>query len=120
MRCGQELFKLQGFTPAELLLGFQPRTGPAPLGVGDIIMGELMESLAGGDRGDEEILASVIYEDRLSRLDEVRQLAKSKRIQEQKKQMEKDVIKLEAFKPRVGDLVLLRRYAIDTQRGKKL
>jgi len=70
------------------------------------------------ETGEEAFLAYSMMENRLDLLEEMRNAAAEKAMATQAKDVENHQARWET--PQVGDLVLKRRYELDTQRSKKL
>ncbi|KAI9884385.1 MAG: Platinum sensitivity protein [Watsoniomyces obsoletus] len=108
--------RIHGFTPAQLLLGYDPNYLPT-VQSGDeqlrqVAVAAEVEKLAIGERNIEE----ENYWRRLAQLDERRNNAIDARITDAAKRRQEDSWKA----PKKGDLVLPRRLELDTQRGRKL
>ena len=103
-----------GYSPNELLLGYQPRRAEESPTVEEEIR-QIVLSAAMELGKYEEIQDMTGRDERLARLDEVRRHAQDKRLELAEKNAREPNNTLKK-----GDLVLLRRYALDRQRGKKL
>jgi len=115
------ILSVHNFSPAELLLGYNPNrigwdTSPGTERAVPILMSAVAENLAIWE-GDE-LLANQQLE-RLTRIDEKRAEAAEKIVQQADRKIE--IQKEPRFHaPKVGDLVLLRRFILDQRRGSKL
>ena len=98
--------KVHGYTPAELLLGYNPRAGP----LDDITAHIILDGLDGSAHGL-----------RLTNLDEKRELARKRTVamalEREEREQEKQMVGVEL---RQGDLVLLRRFQVAKHHGLKL
>ncbi|KAI5810160.1 hypothetical protein DFH27DRAFT_630018 [Peziza echinospora] len=117
------VLRVHGFTPSELFNGFNER-------LGDFDEGGIMEEVVKKALGyhvaaleDEDGLGELVegwqYETRLAKVDELREIALVRLLEEQDKRMIEQK-RCRFPKPGVGDLVLLRRFIIDKDRGRKL
>lgn len=105
------------YSPGELLLGYAPVYEPRTRTLEDAIRSTSQQQ-ALDKEGMGAFAIERQFEARLARLDEIRDLTIDARADEQ-------IGKLEGHRnpwipPKVGDLVLLRRYRLDTQKSKKL
>jgi hypothetical protein len=109
--------KIHGYTPCELLLGINARHYRLGGTFEGEVRGEVIvnaaELLRQG-RTQEE----AVYTARLAMIDEVRDQATTKRLGDQRKQVEKSEKRRANLEK--DDLVLLRRLSQDNQRGHKL
>ena len=136
--------RVHGFTPAQLLFGFTPRGYPEDFSIRDGLIahtGLLEETVVSwanergyerweedkekGDQGgveEEEGLVNGVWS-RLSTMEEERDMA-IERMMCAQKAIEAQYERKHSGKPQrnlsVGDLVLLRRFAVDKDKGKKL
>ena len=110
--------RVHGFTPSELLFGFNPRHGEFDLGVRDLtVTAALCETLVPYeiDGPNDATIRNIAL--RLAHLDEICGLAASRTIEEANKPAGKKA-QWEALQE--NDLVLLRRFEVDKNKGKKL
>lgn len=104
-------------SPNELMLGFSPRRNPKERSLEDDIRSTFDESLL-IKAASENTSMGEHFKTRLARLDEVRERAIEITAQHQQAQHRKSDPRW--VSPKQGELVLLRRYRLDTQKGKKL
>lgn len=104
--------RLKGFTPAELLLGYTLRFVSNEGEVDHDIKVQVLEMAVTNDLA---LLEAMNVGQRLARLDELREAyTEARKASNKQRSLEEDGT------PRSGDLVLLRRYNLDHQMGKKL
>jgi len=116
--------RVHGFTPSELLLGFNPRlltALPAPIeSAHDRAVLSVLAALATGNPESvvsDQLLRTIDYNVRLAKLDEIRRHALAKNVNEAER-LENEDGQWERLTD--GDLVLLRRFEIDKHKGRKL
>lgn len=107
-----------GFSPAQILLGFDPKYVPGIDEFGDIIRTEITTEEIGTQLQQQGMLAESIYEARLAKLDEIRQRAVQRRLDMGEELANKTDKVATPFAP--GDLVRLRRLDQDGQKSHKL
>jgi len=112
---------VQGYSPAQLLFGFQPRTTGfgRPTGRDEIVLAALASLISEAPQRtvyDYE-LKKVDYDVRLACLDESRNLALYRNL-DHTAVTEKERGRWQRLEE--GDLVLLRRFEVDKHKGKKL
>lgn len=107
------MLKIQGFTPAQLLLGFNPRYNTEDFTPEDL---EVAEDIASKIETSE----IVSVETRLALLEEIQSHARDRLFESHAKLVESAGLKTRWTSPKEGDLVLLRRFELDAQRGRKL
>ena len=121
------VLRVHGFSPAELLFGFNPnRTGwdvnpntERAVAVLSTLVATGPNPWKGeGEEEEEERLADRQLE-RLARIDDIRQQATSGVVEEAQKREERQRPMRHA-PPKDGDLVLLRRFLLDQRPGSKL
>lgn len=109
--------RVLGFSAAQLMFGFNPRWGEDLPNIEDQFRGS-QQSMQVQQCGDRELQKILEFETRLMKLDEIREIGQQQMWDTQQARVDS---KARVWKPpEVGDLVLLRRYALDTQRSKKL
>lgn len=109
--------RILGFSAAQLMFGFNPRWGEDLPNLEDQFRGS-QQSMQVQQTGDSELQKIREYETRLLKLDEIRELGQQQMWNTQNARVDS---KERVWKPpETGDLVLLRRYALDTQRSRKL
>lgn len=114
-----QVIQVMGFTPAELLFGYNPRRKEALESICSILWASAANFLKGADQGAGASIQKVEHDVQLAKLDEWRTLA----AQRQLEQHQRDITRSKSTRwsrPEAGDLVLLRQYALDTQKGRKL
>lgn len=77
------------------------------------------EFLRGVDRDPGASIQEIEHDVRLARIEEWRTLAAQRRVEHHQRRIEQSK-PTRWDRPKTGDLVLLRRYALDTQKGQKL
>ena len=110
-----------GFTPCQLLMGFNPNFMPEDVSVRDQFVGQILRELDAEGTLEEVMMAQTASRPaHVAEQDEIRTSAIEKRLAEQVKIALKSE-EAERFQtPRPGDLVMLRRYGLHNQRSKKL
>ena len=122
------LVKLYGYTPAQLLMGFNPTYNPDLPSFEDELRGtafaeNIQEWINGG-----YTLEEATYHLRLAAIDEMRDRATDRRLQEAQRIMEKTEksesqlpVVIRGIKwPQKGDLVLVKRLELEEQKSHKL
>ena len=116
--------RVHGFTPSELLLGFNPRLPtslPAPIeSAHDQAVLSVLVALATGNPESvvsDQLLRTIDYNVRLAKLDEIGRHALAKNVNEAER-LENEDGQWERLTD--GNLVLLRRFEIDKHKGRKL
>ena len=109
-----------GYTPSQLLLGFNPTRQIAwDLNPETEARLEELESFVQAITNDNHPLVPDL-ELRVATLDEIHQLALDRLFQVNKSFIRREVRKKRWKEPKEGDLVLLRRFATDQYHGRKL
>jgi hypothetical protein len=106
-----------GYSSAQMMFGFNPRWGEELPSIEDTVRAS-SHAMALEQTGEQAFLENALMEGRLERIDEMRNCAADRAMTTQAKDAEKFRARWET--PRVGDLVLQRRYELDTQKSKKL
>lgn len=109
--------RFMGYSSAQMMFGYNPRWGEEIPGIEDTVRAAT-HALVLQTAGEDPLLENVMLESRLERIEEMRNAAADRAMATQAKQAENFRAHWET--PRVGDLVLKRRYELDTQRSKKL
>ena len=126
--------RTHGFSPAQLLLGFTPRGSPEDFTVRDQLLacaGMLEDAMAGwaGDRviegwEEEDEVGGGVSKDEvwvhLTGMDEKRQEAIDNISEAQRELERRYKEEQKGENPSKGDLVLLRRFVVDKDKGRKL
>ena len=111
------MVKVHGFTPSQLFMGFNPRGEPENITVRDEMIVNMNGSLEA--EGIEQWHQCVNME----RIEEMREIAR-KQVKERQEidvlAQEERIIKRGITQPMKDDLVLLRRFTIDKEKGSKL
>ena len=112
---------VHGFTPSQLFLGFNARIHPLDESVVETMRKEQLTKVVDEMKVDEEIekLERIQYELRLTCLEELRELTRERVIRHQEEQ-EALAPAPRHTPPKVGDLVLRRRFVVDKHLGMKL
>ena len=115
------VLSIHGFTPAELLLGFNPnKTGWDVNPNTERAVATLSCAIEAGQNlwdGEEELAQRQL--ERLARIDHIREEA-AIQMTEEAERREAQQKPLRHIPPKEGDLVLLRRFLLDQRRGSKL
>lgn len=98
--------KLHGFTPSEIFMGFNPRRAHTAVSIEDELRSTCLDLALARPEGEPEI-AEINFFNRLTRLDEMREIALTKRVQEQIGLVEGS--EQNWMPPAKGDLVLVKR-----------
>jgi hypothetical protein len=108
--------KVHGFTPSKLLYGFIPSYSTLPVGESEQIRTQVLMDKLATDSDLPFNMDEINYHARLAMLDEIRNFALNHRFR-----AVEDVLATEVEETiSEGDLVLLRRLALDNQKGRKL
>jgi hypothetical protein len=117
--------KTHGFTPAELMYGFNPRVEIGDETIDEAIRKELLGNFPAAGNSvtiPEDIPGIQVREEeygkRLAKLEDMRDAAARLKLKQQMKMADGKTPKFKA--PKVGDLVLLRRLSQDNQKSHKL
>lgn len=116
------VLKIQGYSPSQLLFGFNARLHSLDLEVIDDMLKDLI-SIRDGEEGVEssgrEGSGSVNREYRLAQLEEIRELGKERVLRDlEDKDLRPKIARYQA--PKKGDLVMRRRFLVDKSLGMKL
>ena len=114
------ILRVHGFTPLQLFVGMSPRSRVEDITVRDETVGALLA----GKKFDEEVGRWHVWMSVAER-EERHELARESILDEQERQIEARQRELEqrraeVWQPRAGDLVLLRRFAVNKDKGRKL
>ena len=112
------LIKVYGFSPAELLLGYQPRYVNGAENYEDILRTKSIDEAISKLQDEGMTVEEACFESRMSRLDEIRAEALERRFGVAK-DLANDTDK-GIPPPKVKDLVKLRRLDLDNQKSHKL
>lgn len=104
------------WSPDELFFGFVPRFPGNELRFEDVVRSTSQSLVVAS--GLEPSVSDGQRDSRLAKLDEIRDVSSNLRAHEQKVRADRDVKEWKTL--REGDLVVLRRYRLDTQKSKKL
>lgn len=111
------VLRVHGYTPSQLLMGFNARWDTYDQSLMDEAMKEILQRVFNSDT--ELTPDQRAYDVRIAQIEEMRELAREQVFQHQ----EELVISYKKGRyhtPRVGDLVLLRQFVIDKEKGRKL
>ena len=112
------MIRVYGFSPAQILFGFEPRYVPGADNFEDTIRSKSIERVIREGLEDGMSIEEAAYESRLACIDEWRQDAVDRRFKEASKLAEKTDKGIPP--PEKGDLVRLRRLDQDNQKSHKL
>jgi hypothetical protein len=113
------LVKVHGYTPDQLLFGFNPRYEDTDGKFDDEIrMSQVTEEQISKVMPQDAEMEEIAYEERLSRLDKLRAMAANRAISQQSIRADKS--EKDGRLPEKDDLVLLRRLGQDNQHGHKV
>lgn len=107
------------YTPSELLFGFNPQRTREDRTIDDELRSTYLNAAIIEDP-EGDFVTEQMYETRLARMDEIRDMATRLKLREQERIEAKSIESMVWEPPSVGDLVLLRRYRLDQQRSHKL
>ena len=102
------VLKVHGYTPSQLFLGFNIRTHPL-----DEVLEDSLRRIGSTGMGDNP------RDIRLAQLEEIRELVRERVLQDQERQIAEAAIPRYEM-PKIGDLVLRRRFIVDKSLGMKL
>lgn len=109
---------VHGYTPSQLFMGFNARmTAWDSTGLDDTMRQLMSHRVVGAS--PVNLLEPTQYHYRLAQLEEMRELARERVLLKQEAQ-ENDCARSRHKPPQQGDLVLLRRFIVDKERGWKL
>lgn len=123
------VLRIHGYTPAQLFVGFNVRLHSLDESVVESMRKEMLqeqiehrgvidsEGISVGER--DEWLEKAHYDTRLAALEEIRELTRDRVMRSQEERELKMMVPRYAM-PRVGDLVLRRRFVVDKSLGMKL
>lgn len=111
------VLRVHGYTPSQLFMGFNARMDAFDKGLLDDAMREVLENHAVmvGSEGIEHQQRDV----RLAQIEEMREFTRERMLVHQDDQIT-TYVKNRYEMPKEGDLVLLRRFVVDKERGRKL
>lgn len=108
-----------GFSPAQILMGFNPKYTAEVVNAAAEVRCAILQDVMANDNDLASIpTTSLNYELRLATLDEMRNKFTEARFKKNRRILDKGDPRGQL--PEVGDLVMLRRSALDNQHGRKL
>jgi len=111
-----QILRVHGYTPSQLFMGFNARMTAFDESVVDDAMRSILAHHAAHGVGS---LEQRQYDLRIAQIAEMRELTWERVLQHQDEQIATQIRSHHA-KPQLGDLVLLRRFVVDKERGRKL
>lgn len=113
------VLKVHGYTPSQLFMGFNARQDAYDEVLMDEAMKDILEVCIADGGFDDVNLEERQRSGRMAQLAEMREQAREKVLQNQDEQI-LGYVRHRYASPQVGDLVLLRRFVIDKEKGRKL
>lgn len=113
------LLRIHGYTPSQLFMGFNARMDAFDGSVIDNAMREILSHYLSANDDLSKPLEQQQYDLRMAQIAEMRELTRERVLQYQEEQ-EATYSKARYAQPQLGDLVLLRRFIVDKERGRKL